>query len=60
MGIKFYVGDENKWDEEKVEWTKATFPKNAYNLIDAGWSYAEYYIEFIEEKDALLFRLRWQ
>ena len=56
---KFYVGYEGAWDAEKVDWVKEHFPKEAYTLVDDGWFVAEYWIYFNEEKDALLYRLRW-
>lgn len=57
--MKFYVGGEDHWEADKVDWVKDTFPEEAYILVDKGWFAAEYYIEFKDDKYAILYKLRW-
>lgn len=57
--LKIYVGVDEGWDVEKVEWVKENFPKDAYTLVDDGWFVAEYWIVFKKESDALMYHLRW-
>ena len=57
--LKIYVGNENGWHKDRVEWVKENFSKDSYMLIDEGFMIAEYFILFKKESDALMYRLRW-
>ena len=57
---KFFVGDEySGLQYDKLDWIAKTFSRDSYQYIDEGYIYFEQYVIFHEEKDALLYKLRW-
>ena len=59
--LKFFVGNEyTEYPHEKFEWLSRTFTKDQYQLRDEGYLIYEYYIEFYNEADATLYKLRWE
>lgn len=59
--MKFWVGDEySGLQHDKVNWITQTFGKDSYDFVDEGYFTYDRYVVFKNEKDAVLFRLRWQ
>lgn len=59
--LKFFVGDEySGLHHDKLDWIAKTFVRGSYRYIDEGYMYYDQYVVFNEEKDALLFKLRWE
>lgn len=58
--MKFFIGDEfSGLSYDKFIWITKTFPKENYKIVDEGYFHYDKYVIFNEEKDALLFKLRW-
>lgn len=57
---KFFVGDEySGLHYDKLDWITKTFSKDSYEYVDEGYMYYCQFVIFKEDKDALLYRLRW-
>jgi hypothetical protein len=54
LGGEFDLSTRNK-----VEWIRSNFSEDKYKIIDEGFLMNDYYVEFVEEKYATLFGLRW-
>jgi hypothetical protein len=58
--MRINLGDEFTPDlKEKIQWIKTTFEKDQYRIMDIGFLYNDYTVEFTDEKYATLFSLRW-
>jgi hypothetical protein len=58
--IKVFLGDDfDPILNEKIRWLRNTFKADQYCLIDTGFTYPDYYVEFAEERYTTLFRLQW-
>lgn len=58
--MRILLGDEFTPNlREKVAWIKETFEKDQYRIMDIGFLYNDYCVEFANEKYATLFELRW-
>jgi hypothetical protein len=58
--MRINLGDEFTPNlKEKIQWIKTTFEKDQYRIVDIGFLYNDYAVEFKDEKYATLFELRW-
>jgi hypothetical protein len=58
--MRINLGDEFTPDlKEKINWIKANIDKEHYRIVDVGFLYNDYAVEFSDEKYATLFQLRW-
>jgi hypothetical protein len=58
--MRINLGDEFTSDlKEKIQWIKTTFEKDQYRIMDIGFLYNDYAVEFADEKYTTLFHLRW-
>jgi hypothetical protein len=59
--MKFWLGNEDRGvDPLKIKWLVETFERDTYTIIDEGYFYYDKYVIFEQEKDALLYRLKWE
>ncbi len=60
-GYKFWVGDElSGLHHNKLAWIAETFPRESYHYVDEGYMFFDQYVVFHDEKDAVLYQLRWR
>jgi hypothetical protein len=57
--MRINLGDEFTPDlKEKIQWIKTTFEKDQYRIMDIGFLYNDYCVEFKDEKYATLFHIQ--
>lgn len=60
MDLKFWLGDEySGFRRERAEWIVENFPETAYKFTDEGYLTFDRHVVFYEQKDAILYKLRW-
>jgi hypothetical protein len=58
--MKFNLGDEFTVDmKEKRRWLTSNVPREKYKILDQGFLYSDYYVEFLDEKYGTLYALNW-
>lgn len=56
---QFSIGDDTGFFQERYEWVKQTFNRSDYLIVNTGFIYDSYSIEFFDPAHATLYRLRW-
>lgn len=58
---QFFVGDEHTGlRHDRIDWVKETFDEGSYWFVDEGYFHYERYVRFLNEVDAVLYRMRWE
>jgi hypothetical protein len=56
---RFSIGDDKGFSQERYDWVKQTFKRTDYLIVNTGFIYDSYSIEFLDPAHATLYRLKW-